>query len=408
MEPDKNADDQRDIEPAAGSALPAPGEAIGQYEIIRELGRGGMGAVYLARDTRLGRRVAVKFLQTTSPQLADRFILEARATARCHHDNIIVIHEVGEHRGNPYMVLEYLRGAPLDTLVVEGRCVPPGRAVELIVPVVRALVCAHEHGIVHRDLKPENVFVVAQLNLGQLIEAYRSFERALRYGPAAVRKDKYDQARDYLKILKKRLGRIAVECAVPGAEITLDGERLFIGPGRREALVSPGRHQLVASKAEHVPDTRQVAVSPGERVRHVLAPRSVDQVARRERRWAGWKPWVAVAAGAGMIAGAGFLDWSSSRGFDRFDQGFEANADCVQYGCQQHELGALAEERASATRQQQAALALYAAGGAALAAGAALIYFNRERLVPRKGASGLTINAVPVPSGAGVGMKFSF
>jgi hypothetical protein len=108
-------------------ALPVPGEAIGQYEIIRELGRGGMGAVFLARDTRLGRRVAIKFLQTTSPRLADRFILEARATARCHHDNIIDIYEVGEHRGNPYMVLEYLRGSPLDRLVGEGRRLPAGR-----------------------------------------------------------------------------------------------------------------------------------------------------------------------------------------------------------------------------------------------------------------------------------------
>jgi serine/threonine protein kinase len=149
---------QEEAEPPE-HALPGPGEAIGQYEIIRELGRGGMGAVFLARDTRLGRRVAVKFLQTTSPTLADRFILEARATARCHHDNIIVIHEVGKHRGNPYMVLEYLRGSPLDELVGNGRRLPPGRAVELIVPVVRALVCAHEHGIVHRDLKPENIFV---------------------------------------------------------------------------------------------------------------------------------------------------------------------------------------------------------------------------------------------------------
>jgi eukaryotic-like serine/threonine-protein kinase len=85
-----------------------------------------MGAVFLARDTRLGRRVAIKFLQTTSPELADRFILEARATARCHHDNIIDIYEVGEHRGNPYMVLEYLRGSPLDRLVGKGRRCRPG------------------------------------------------------------------------------------------------------------------------------------------------------------------------------------------------------------------------------------------------------------------------------------------
>jgi serine/threonine protein kinase len=80
-------------EAAFAASLPAPGTRIGQYEIIRELGRGGMGAVYAARDTKLGRRVAIKFLYSDhQPELTARFILEAKATARCSHENIIVIH----------------------------------------------------------------------------------------------------------------------------------------------------------------------------------------------------------------------------------------------------------------------------------------------------------------------------
>jgi hypothetical protein len=140
-----------------GGALPGAGTRIGAYEIIRELGRGGMGAVYLARDTKLGRRVAIKFLQNDEPDLTARFILEARATARCNHENIVVIHEVAEHDGYPFMVLEYLQGTPLSRLL--DRPLPPQRAVELIVPVVRALACAHEHNIIHRDLKPDNIFL---------------------------------------------------------------------------------------------------------------------------------------------------------------------------------------------------------------------------------------------------------
>jgi serine/threonine protein kinase len=136
----------------------APGAAIAQYEVIRELGRGGMGRVVLARDIRLGRRVAIKVLTKGSPRLAQRFLSEARTTARLAHENIVVIHEVGEHAGVPYMVLEYLVGTPLSGLVQNGG-IPWGRAVELVVPVVRALVHAHEHGIVHRDLKPDNVFL---------------------------------------------------------------------------------------------------------------------------------------------------------------------------------------------------------------------------------------------------------
>jgi len=147
-------------EPEAASTLPAPGERIGQYEIIRELGKGGMGAVYAARDTKLGRKVAIKVLNSNDqPELTARFIIEAKATARCNHENIIVIYEVGEHNGNPFMVLEYLQGAPLTQLLQDGRKLAPAQTVELMVPVVRALTVAHEHNIVHRDLKPDNIFV---------------------------------------------------------------------------------------------------------------------------------------------------------------------------------------------------------------------------------------------------------
>jgi eukaryotic-like serine/threonine-protein kinase len=139
---------------------PGPGARIGQYEIIRELGRGGMGAVYAARDTRLGRKVAIKFLYgDIQSEHTARFLIEARATAQCSHENIVVIHEVGEHGGHPFMVLEHLQGAPLTQLIQGGRKLPPAQAIELIVPVVRALTLAHAHNIVHRDLKPDNIFV---------------------------------------------------------------------------------------------------------------------------------------------------------------------------------------------------------------------------------------------------------
>jgi serine/threonine protein kinase len=137
----------------------APGTRIGQYEAIRELGSGGMGTVYLARDLRLGRRVAIKFLQSKNQDMTRRFILEARATASCSHENIVIIYEVGHYKGNPFMVLEYLHGAPMSEVAKRDTKLPPARAVELMLPVVRALVCAHEKGIVHRDLKPDNVFV---------------------------------------------------------------------------------------------------------------------------------------------------------------------------------------------------------------------------------------------------------
>jgi eukaryotic-like serine/threonine-protein kinase len=144
----------------ATSAAPQPGGRINQYEMIKMIGEGGMGTVWLARDLRLGRRVAIKFLQSNQPELTQRFLVEARTTARCQHDNIVVIYEVGEHGQNPYIVLEFLHGKPLTTYTENAQKLPYTKAVEVMVSVLRALQCAHEQGIVHRDLKPDNIFVL--------------------------------------------------------------------------------------------------------------------------------------------------------------------------------------------------------------------------------------------------------
>ena len=171
---------------ACATAAPAalrPGAMFGHYQLIREIGRGGMGAVYLGRDTRLGRRVAIKFLAHEDATLAARFRAEARATARCEHDNIVIIHDVGEDHGHSYMVLEYIKGVTLrawlnarwesDALAAtsaslaqptsEPRETPVSQtlAAEMMLPVVRALVHAHEQGLVHRDLKPENIMLAS-------------------------------------------------------------------------------------------------------------------------------------------------------------------------------------------------------------------------------------------------------
>ncbi|MEM9488567.1 MAG: serine/threonine-protein kinase, partial [Myxococcota bacterium] len=157
------------------------GTNIAQYELIRELGRGGMGVVFLARDTRLGRRVAIKFLSRRRPNSIERFVAEARITARCEHDNIVAIHDVGEAHNYLYMVLEYLRGITLRTwlkqrwgstddpreepkpaeayLSTTPAPVSPTMAVKIMVPVVRALVHAHGLGLIHRDLKPANIML---------------------------------------------------------------------------------------------------------------------------------------------------------------------------------------------------------------------------------------------------------
>ena len=139
----------------------APGVRIEHYELMRELGRGGMGQVFLARDNKLARRVAIKFLASGSKRFNERFRVEAQATAACQHEHIVAIYDFDEYSGVPYMVLEYVEGATLGELIADGRRMPLGHAIETIVPVVKALARAHGANIVHRDLKPDNIIVTA-------------------------------------------------------------------------------------------------------------------------------------------------------------------------------------------------------------------------------------------------------
>lgn len=135
------------------------GAIVASYELVRPIARGAAAMVFLARDRKLGRRVAIKLLVSSEGALARRFVVEAQATARCVHENIVVIHEVGAWQGIPFLVLEYLDGPALSSVLAAEAPMPLARAVELMIPVARALGCAHRADIVHRDLKPDNVIV---------------------------------------------------------------------------------------------------------------------------------------------------------------------------------------------------------------------------------------------------------
>ena len=138
-----------------------PGSRIAHFEVLALIGAGGMGEVYRARDTRLGRDVAIKVLPAefaTDPDRLRRFELEARAVAALSHPNVLAIFDVGTHEAIPYLVTELLEGESLrDRLNAGGLTVR--KAADTAVQIAQGLAAAHEKGIVHRDLKPENVFI---------------------------------------------------------------------------------------------------------------------------------------------------------------------------------------------------------------------------------------------------------
>jgi len=134
-----------------------PGSMVDHFRLIRRVGRGGMGQVFLARDMLLGRKVALKVLRRTTAE-GERFLHEARATARFNHPHIVTIYAVGQYDGHPYLALEYLEGRSLRDQLHDG---PPGvsESLRLGIAIAEALTEAHGHGVLHRDLKPENVVI---------------------------------------------------------------------------------------------------------------------------------------------------------------------------------------------------------------------------------------------------------
>jgi eukaryotic-like serine/threonine-protein kinase len=151
---------------------------IGHYRIIERIGAGGMGEVYLAEDTKLDRKVALKFLPSHLCQNADcraRFKREAQAAAKLGHSNIVAVYEVGEHHGRPFFAMELVEGRSLDKIIA-GDQLSENQIVELALGICNGLRKAHESGVIHRDIKPSNIIVDCD-----------NVPRVLDFGLAAVR-----------------------------------------------------------------------------------------------------------------------------------------------------------------------------------------------------------------------------
>jgi serine/threonine protein kinase/tetratricopeptide (TPR) repeat protein len=137
------------------------GTEVGHYKIISKIGAGGMGEVYLAEDTKLKRRVALKFLPhhyASDKDLRERFTREAQAAAKLDHPNIVPVHEVGEYQGRPFFAMAHIEGQSLRDVIKDG-CLGVNEAIDLTMQICEGLHKAHEAGVVHRDIKPSNIII---------------------------------------------------------------------------------------------------------------------------------------------------------------------------------------------------------------------------------------------------------
>jgi serine/threonine protein kinase/Leucine-rich repeat (LRR) protein len=154
---------------AAGPQFAAPAHAgelgtFGRYRVLQKLGQGGMGAVYLAYDSTLERKVALKVMLgggAADPAARERFLREARAVAKVKSDHVVTIFDVGEHAGTPFIAMEYLLGLPLDQYLRQKGELPLAQVLRVCEETARGLAAVHDHGLIHRDIKPGNLWLEA-------------------------------------------------------------------------------------------------------------------------------------------------------------------------------------------------------------------------------------------------------
>jgi eukaryotic-like serine/threonine-protein kinase len=322
----------------AGSLRPGE-DVFDRFELLEELGRGGMGVVYRARQTDLGREVAIKMIlsnRLASREDVRRFRVEARTAASITHPNVVGIHEVGEHRGQSFFTMDYVRGPSLANKVSRGP-LDPHEAARLLAKLARAVHHLHENGIVHRDLKPSNVLVDEQgeprltdFGLAKLFEgtddqtrtgtilgtaSYMAPEQAAgrldRVGP---RTDVYGLGAILYELLTGR-PPFREEHPLDTLVQVLEGEPER--PTRLNPLVPADLETICRQCLEKEPDQRYAsAAALADDLEHFLREEPIEAgsepIWRRARRWARRQPalvsrLVCIVLAAGIVQGRYFL-----------------------------------------------------------------------------------------------------
>jgi serine/threonine-protein kinase len=190
-------------------------QTIGRYQLQEKLGQGGMGVVYRAFDSLIERVVAIKVISSPiepNPEMRERFFREARAAGQLSHKNIITIHDLGEHEGQPYLAMEYLEGEDLQRRLHRPEKMSLSRKLDLAVEICEGLEYAHSRGVVHRDVKPANIFItergsvkvldfgLARLMTSQLTNTNMLMGTLNYMAPEQVRGERADQRSDIFSV----------------------------------------------------------------------------------------------------------------------------------------------------------------------------------------------------------------
>lgn len=224
---------------------------------------------------------------------------------------------------------------------------------------------------------------LAEINLGQYLEAREDLEVALKSGAEPLRADRFAEAQKQLVEVKRHLGRIQVTCPTQGAEVTLDGAVLFVGPGDREVWVKAQAHEVSGKRSAYGTRSKRVTVAAGARETVDLSLNKLIE----DRPFATWKPWAVLGAGVAIVATGGVLQAISARNFNTYDTRF-ATLPCAATGCTKDQIGSSLNTKLDhAKLEKNLAFGGYALGGLVAAGGVVLLYMNRTHLTEQEDAT---------------------
>jgi hypothetical protein len=235
--------------------------------------------------------------------------------------------------------------------------------------------------------------VRALIQLNKPVEAQANLEKALKYGAAPLEEGVYQEALTVKVLLANQVADIEVGCEQDGVKVTLDTEPLLSCPGRQTRRLEPGKHLLVSTKENFLTDTKEVIVMGGTKETVTVKLIALEKAGVEKRRWASWKPWAVVGAGALIGGVGGLLQWRATVAMDDYERA--VGRECADTGCtpQQLDDALIADKERTAKLYNKIAIGTMAAGGATIAIGAALVFMNRPYTVyPEVGAKSAGVN----------------
>ncbi|MCG8421233.1 MAG: tetratricopeptide repeat protein [Proteobacteria bacterium] len=250
------------------------------------------------------------------------------------------------------------------------------------------------------------------INLIKPLEAYRSFQEAVRWGEQPLEQEDYQEALKYVKRLQGQISILEIDCTVPDADVLVDGDLWFKGPGQKSKAVAPAAYEIEVKKEGYYVVKQSISLFPGKKA--VITPNlmSIEDATVVERRWQSWKPWAVIGAGLAVGMAGAAIEWQAASRYDDFDRDWTdtCTTDPENPGCLVDEQPELIDDLSRARLENRVAIGAFVISGTSVLIGLAMLALNRPQSSRDESAGKADFTVEPILSedSAGISTGFSF